>query len=76
MRDFYSNKHKQEYEEEPVYYCADCLSLNVLIYDEDTSYCGECTGVDIKSTSFKEWEKLYIEKYGKEYYDTKKQYEK
>ena len=66
---------KQSYEEEPVYYCKRCLSLNVrqmpMIVEQN--YCGDCGTVDIGEASFEEWEEMYIEKYGHPYIDIKEE---
>jgi hypothetical protein len=50
----------EEYDSEPVRYCARCYSLRVK-YDADTDaeYCDDCGCTDILESSFDEWEKRY-----------------
>lgn len=62
---------KEEYNNEPVYYCKNCLSLNIqFIKDiEDTDFCDECSSTDIGCCSIEEWRRLYKEKYGFDYLD-------
>lgn len=57
---------EENYNEEPVYYCGDCLSLGVksVSVGNDLLYCDKCGSTDIKVTSIEEWEVLYKEKYG------------
>lgn len=57
---------KQQYNEEPVFYCNHCLSLKVrhVVGMEDSEYCDECGSTDIAQASIEEWEKLYEKKYG------------
>lgn len=52
---------KNEYDDEPVYYCRSCHSLNIKI-DEvladgfwDGSYCANCNSCDIGTCSMDEW---------------------
>lgn len=61
----YFNKNKEEYNKESVYYCSKCLSLAVRAIDENNCYCDKCGCTDINKDSIENWEKLYIERYGK-----------
>lgn len=56
------------YDDEPVVYCANCYSLKI-VYEEaiDADCCMECGCCDILSTTIDEWEKLYERKYGHKY---------
>lgn len=58
------------YDDEPVVFCASCLSLKVK-HDEDldVDYCGKCGCTDVKEASPEEWEKLYEKKYGRKFVD-------
>lgn len=53
--------YDSQYDEEPVYYCADCHSLNIAIDEDaadahwDGSYCCRCGGTDIRQCSIFEW---------------------
>ena len=63
------NEHtpsKDPYDEEPVFFCKRCLSLNIrqLLTVANMDYCEDCGATDIESTSIEEWEKLYKERYG------------
>lgn len=59
-------KNKVDYNEDPVYYCTKCLSLDIRSIDgtKDSDYCHKCGCTDIKKTSIGEWEKLYKQRYG------------
>ena len=60
---------KESFDDEPLYYCKRCLSLNIrqMPMAEDKSYCEDCGNVDIVESSFEEWDELYVEKYGHHY---------
>lgn len=60
------NSHS-DYNEEAVFYCADCLSLRIMATPWGTDCCDECGGTDIKQASIEEWEELYREKYHKNF---------
>jgi len=57
----------ENYNDIPVYYCSHCLSLNIMILDDNTDYCDNCGSTDIESTDILTWEKLYKEKYKKDF---------
>lgn len=68
------NEHKhteqeKQYNDEPVFYCRRCLSLNIRQFplNVDQGYCDDCGTVDVGSTSIEEWNKMYEEKYGHPY---------
>ena len=54
-----------DYDSEPVRYCARCYSLKVK-YEEvlDSECCGECGSTDILEASVEEWECKYERRYG------------
>lgn len=57
-----------DYDSEPILFCARCLSLKVKHEDTiDADYCGDCGCSNIKEASFTEWESLYEKKYGHKY---------
>ncbi len=60
---------KEDYDDEPVYYCKRCLSLNIrqVPLMENLDYCGECGSTEIETTSIEEWKALYKEKYGRDF---------
>lgn len=57
---------KEEYNNIPVHYCRDCLSLKILKVAglEDASYCDECGSTDITETTIEDWNALYKAKHG------------
>ena len=54
-----------DYDSEPVKYCARCYSLKVK-YEEalDSEYCAECGSTDILEAPIEEWEKKYERRNG------------
>jgi len=62
---------KEEYNNEPVFYCKNCLSLKVLSIEgvKDTDFCDTCSSTDIGSCSIEEWRQMYRDKYGFDYLD-------
>lgn len=60
------------YNSEPVFYCKHCLSLKVIVFNENEDYCDDCGNTDIASASVEEWDKLYEEKYGSKFLKQKK----
>lgn len=65
-------EEKQNYNEDPVFYCKSCLSLKIRSVPnmEDSEFCDECSSTDVGQCSIEEWEKLYIERYGHRYLET------
>lgn len=60
-------KHN-DYDSEPVFYCAVCLSLKIKHEDAiDSDCCGECGSTNIAEATLDEWEKQYEKKYGHKY---------
>lgn len=64
---------KEQYNNEPVFYCTDCLSLKIRTVAEgsDLDFCDECGATNIAQTSIEEWEKMYKERYGFDYLTNK-----
>ena len=60
----FDNMTKKEYNELPVFFCEDCLSLTILKMD-DYNYCKDCGSTNVKLTMIDDWEKRYKQKYGK-----------
>lgn len=52
-----------ENNEEDVFYCEHCLSLNIKALGEQ-DFCDACGSTDIKTTNIFEWEKMFENKYG------------
>lgn len=57
---------KEEYNNIPIHFCKECLSLKVMrvIGMEEACYCDDCGGTDIEEASIEEWEQLYNKKHG------------
>ena len=60
------------YDDEPVLYCTNCLSLKVIKTTlpqtkQEQDYCGVCGDPNIEETDIETWEALYVSWYG-EYY--------
>lgn len=63
---------EQDYNSEPVFYCKHCLSLNIKSVDDslDADYldfCDECGSTEIDTTDIYTWEKMYEQKYGRNF---------
>lgn len=54
------------YNEEPVVYCPQCLSLKIREV-AGTDYCDDCGNTEMKEASIFEWENMYEAKYGEKY---------
>ena len=71
LKNFQMDSKESNYNDEPVHYCSECLSLKTFPYDNHTDYCGECGSTEIKEAHIEEWEKLYEEKYKVKYLNKK-----
>lgn len=61
---------KEEFNDEPVYFCKHCLSLTIKSLG-DYEFCDICGSTDILTTHINKWNSLYKDKYGVEYLKTK-----
>lgn len=59
-------KDTSSYNEEPVYYCTDCLSLRIKTV-AGLDFCEHCGATRISTSNIEEWEKLYKSTYGFKY---------
>lgn len=50
------------YNDDPVFYCSNCLSLSIRDVDSD-GYCDSCGSTKIESTDIDTWESMYRERY-------------
>lgn len=41
----------------------------------DKSYCEDCGTIDIATTSFEQWDEMYVERYGHHFMETRKEHE-
>ena len=53
----------KEYDEEPVYYCSNCLSLKIINLTDNQCFCDICGNMDIESTDIDTWQEMYRKKY-------------
>lgn len=65
------NTSKEQYNNEPVFYCKSCLSLKVktVVVSSDLDFCDECGSTDIGKAHIEEWRRLYKDRYGFDYLD-------
>lgn len=63
----------KEYNDIPVHYCKDCLSLKIKTVSEglNLDYCDECGCTDIEQAHIEEWKELYKDRYGFDYLTSK-----
>lgn len=62
-----SQMSKQEYNDIPVFYCKECLSLKILNLEGEGDFCDDCGCTHITTSHIQEWEKLFEEKYNIKY---------
>lgn len=55
-----------KYNEEPVYYCAHCLSLGIKTC-EGQDFCDNCGSTDVEQENIRVWEQMYYKRYGKKF---------
>lgn len=60
---------KDSFNEVPVHYCRNCLSLKIktVIVDSDLDFCDDCGSTDIEVAHIDNWEKMYEQRYGFNY---------
>ena len=58
--------NKEEYNNIPVHYCKECLSLKIKTVTEglNLDYCDECGCTNTEQSHINEWKILYKERYG------------
>ena len=64
-----SMKKEKSYDDEPVWYCKRCLSLNIkqMPHMKGQDYCSDCGATDLASADIEEWKELYKKKYGQDF---------
>ena len=60
------------YNDEPIFFCRECLSIKIRYTREDIDYCDDCGSVDIGKTNINIWIHYYIRRYGKPFLKLKK----
>lgn len=63
----YISQNMEDYNNEPVVYCKNCLSLKIMILNGNVDYCDECGCTDTGTTDIESWRKMYREKYGRDF---------
>lgn len=66
------NYSPEEIDSIDVFYCTDCLSLKVRSTEDKLCFCDDCFCTNIERINIKEWEKLYLLRYGHSYLNSKK----
>lgn len=66
----FDNVHKEEYNNIPVHYCKNCLSIKIN-GEEECDYCEDCGGTNIDQCHISEWEEMFIKKNGYRYLEGK-----
>lgn len=56
-----------DYNDDPVTYCKNCLSLNIRVLDDNNDFCDTCGHIETETTDIFTWEKMYEEKYNKKF---------
>ena len=64
-----NSRHKEkqtDYNQEPVFFCKNCLSLKIrnVVGLENSDYCDECGSTEIGQASIEDWQEMYKSKYG------------
>lgn len=57
---------KKIYNNVPVAYCEECMSLRIRFTSDETDFCDNCGGVHISYVTIDEWKELFNNKYGEE----------
>lgn len=62
---------KKEFNDEPVFYCKNCLSLKIKTVPSmiELDYCDDCGSTDISKTDIETWRQLYKDRFGFDYLD-------
>lgn len=57
---------KEEFNKESVFYCVHCLSLAIKQI-QGLDFCDNCGSTAIADANIKEWEEMYMKRYGKKF---------
>lgn len=69
MEDLKTKVTNNDYNSDPIFYCADCLSLRIRGEIEGFEYCDHCGSTNIESCPIEDWENKYKEKTGHRFLD-------
>lgn len=59
----------EDYNNEPVYYCKQCLSLKIKVVG-GFDFCDDCGNTNVGTAHVDEWDKLYQERYGEAFLES------
>lgn len=61
--------NKENYNDEPVFYCKHCLSLRIKAVPgmEGLDYCDDCGATEVAQAHISIWEQMYRDKHGFNY---------
>ena len=69
MKELSKDSIESKYNNEPVFYCKNCLSLYITSLDafnpDEGCYCESCSRTDIGETDIFTYREMYKEKFGK-----------
>jgi predicted nucleic-acid-binding Zn-ribbon protein len=63
--------NKESFNDQPVVYCKNCLSLAIRVLTTNVDYCDKCGSTDTEETDITRWEQLYEERYNKKFLTNK-----
>lgn len=59
-----TNTKKEEYNNEPIEYCSNCLSLSIIQEEEDfPAYCKDCNSCQFSECPIEVWEEKFYGRY-------------
>lgn len=65
----FDNLTTEDYNNEPVYYCKQCLSLKIKVVG-GFDFCDDCGSTNVGTAHVDEWDKLYQERYGEAFLES------
>lgn len=65
----FDNLTTEDYNNEPVYYCKQCLSLKIKTIGK-FDFCDDCGSTNIDTTHIDEWDRQYQERYGETFLES------
>ena len=60
-------ENKINYNDEPVFYCENCLYMLVMC-DAPIDYCANCSSTEINSCTLREYDELYKKRFGVKFF--------
>ena len=65
----FDNLTIEDYNNEPVHYCKQCLSLKIKIVG-GFDFCDDCGSTSVDTAHIDDWDKLYQERYGETFLES------